>query len=134
MPNFQELHTLVDFGMCIVLWLVQLIIYPSFLRIADSQLQAWHKAYTFRVSFVIMPLMLAQLGLSVRAVFMEAGWLDWLVLGLVLLCWGLTFYISVPLHQKIDQGDGSTAIRQRLIRTNWPRTMVWTAIFLIGIF
>ncbi len=129
----HELHTLADFGMCVVLWLVQLVIYPSFLRIQDSQLIAWHKAYTFRVSFVIMPLMLSQLGFSVYAVIVDTNWQGWLVLCLVLTCWGLTFFLSVPLHQKIDCGDPAQAIRRRLIQTNWPRTILWTMIFALGI-
>lgn len=130
-----ELHSLVDFGMCVVLWLVQLVIYPSFLRIEDSRLIAWHKTYTFRVSFVIMPLMLAQLTLAVSAALAASGqWLDWLVIGLVLLCWMLTFFVSVPLHRKIDEGDPTQAFRRRLIRTNWPRTVLWTAIFILGFF
>jgi hypothetical protein len=130
----SELHSLVDFGICIVLWLVQLVIYPSFLRIDESQLLLWHKAYTFRVSFVIMPLMLTQLAMAVAAVATPAGtWKDGLVLALVLLCWLLTFLISVPLHQKIDQGDAGAVYRQRLIWTNWPRTFLWTLIFLLGV-
>lgn len=129
-----ELHSLIDFGMCVTLWLVQLVIYPSFLRIEDSQLIRWHKTYTFRVSFVIMPLMLAQLALAVAAVFADpAQRLDWLILGLVLLCWLLTFFVSVPLHRKIDEGDPTQAFRKRLIQTNWPRTVLWTVIFLLGL-
>lgn len=130
----SELHSLIDFGMCVVLWLVQLVIYPGFLRIEDSKLIAWHKTYTFRVSFVIMPLMLAQLVLAVSAVFADpVSWLDWLVLILVILCWMLTFFVSVPLHRKIDEGDPTQEFRLRLIRSNWPRTILWTAIFLLGL-
>lgn len=120
--------------MLIVLWLVQLVIYPSFLRIEAGQLLSWHQTYTFRVSFVIMPLMLAQLALAVAAATAEsAGWLDGLVLVLVLLCWGLTFFVSVPLHRKIDAGDLNQPTRLALIRTNWPRTALWTVIFCLGL-
>jgi hypothetical protein len=134
MLNLSEIHSLVDFGMAVVLWLVQLVIYPSFLRIERAALVTWHQAYTFRVSFVILPLMLAQLVLAAAGVAAEsASWLDGLVLALVLTCWGLTFFISVPLHRKIDAGDCSQATRRALIRTNWPRTLLWTAIFCLGV-
>jgi len=129
-----SLQTLIDFGMFIVLWLVQIVIYPSFLRIEAGQLVSWHKAYTFRASFLIIPLMLAQMALAVAAVFSAyATWLDGLVLALVLACWALTFLVSVPLHRKIDAGDLSKPVRQALIRTNWPRTILWTAIFCLGL-
>ena len=55
MITIPEIHSLVDFGMCVVLWLVQLVIYPSFLRVDSNDFLAWHKAYTSRVSFVILP-------------------------------------------------------------------------------
>jgi hypothetical protein len=32
MIDLHEFHSLVDFGMCITLWLVQLVIYPCVLK------------------------------------------------------------------------------------------------------
>jgi len=133
MPDLSEIQTLVDFGMCVVLWLVQLVIYPSFLRIEASQLLAWHKSYSFRVSFVIMPLILTQLALAMWAVTTGASIYEWIAFVLVIICWALTFLVSVPLHRKIDQGDLSMETRRKLIQTNWPRTILWTAIFVIGL-
>lgn len=132
MITLHELQTIADTGMLVVLWMVQLAVYPSFLRVEGSELVAWHKRYTFRVSFIIMPLMFAQLGCAAMLAVNEIRFMDWLVLALVMLSWALTFFISVPLHRKIDQGDSSQEIRQRLIATNWPRTVLWSAIFLLG--
>lgn len=129
----SELHRLVDFGMFGMLWLVQLVIYPSFLRVDAAQLVDWHRSYTFRVSFLIIPLMFAQLGLATLAAFGREGRaMDWLVLGLVVLCWGLTFFVSVPLHRKIELGDQTLETRRALVLTNWPRTVLWTWIFGLG--
>ena len=81
-----------------------------------------------------MPLMLAQLALAAAAVFADpANRLDWFVFGLVALCWLLTFFVSVPLHRKIDEGDPTQEFRKRLIQTNRPRTVLWTVIFLLGL-
>lgn len=133
MPDLAEFQTLVDFGMCLLLWLVQLVIYPSFLRIEASQLKAWHKAYTFRVSFVIMPLMVAQLALATWTVTTGASIWEWIAFVLVTVCWGLTFFVSVPLHRKIDEGDVSIETRQKLIQTNWPRTILWSQVFILSL-
>lgn len=129
----SELHTLVDFGMCVVLWLVQLVIYPSFLRIADSELISWHKAYTFRVSFMIIPLMFAQLGFALVQAWQFGDLRSLLVLGLVLICWFLTFFVSVPLHNRLAGGELDPDVRRKLIRTNWPRTFLWSLICLLGV-
>ena len=134
MIAIPELHSLVDFGMCVVLWLVQLVIYPSFLRLESSELLAWHKAYTFRVSFVILPLMFGQLVLSILSVVGDASILEWTAFAFVLVCWILTFFVSVPLHRKIEQNDISRETRQKLITTNWPRTILWSASFGLGLF
>jgi hypothetical protein len=40
----------------------------------------------------------------------------------------------VPLHRKIDAGDTSAKNVVGLIRTNWPRTFLWTLAFLLGLF
>jgi len=134
MIAIPELHSLVDFGMCVVLWLVQLVIYPSFLRVKTSELLAWHKAYTFRVSFVILPLMFGQLALSISSVVGDASILEWIAFAFVLVCWILTFFVSVPLHRKIEQNDITRETRQKLIATNWPRTILWSVIFGLGLF
>lgn len=131
--TFEDLHVLMDFGMCIVLWLVQLVIYPGFLRLKDDQLTAWHRVYTFRVSFIIMPLMLAQLGLAGWAAFGDPSVLNLGILVAVLACWALTFLVSVPLHNKLSRGSLSLPVREQLIRTNWPRTLLWSLIFVFGL-
>ena len=134
MIAITELHSLVNFGMCVVLWLVQLVIYPSFLRVEPSKLIAWHKVYTFRVSFVILPLMFGQLVLTILSVLEGPSILEWVAFAFVLVCWILTFFVSVPLHRKIEQNDITRETRQKLITTNWPRTILWSVIFGLGLF
>ena len=134
MITIPEIHSLVDFGMCVVLWLVQLVIYPSFLRVDSSDLLACHKAYTFRVSFVILPLMLGQLVMATLSVLEDPSIPEWLAFAFVLVCWILTFFVSVPLHRKIEQNDMTRETRQKLIMTNWPRTILWSVIFGLGLF
>jgi len=132
-PELLLLRNCTDFGMVVLLWLVQLVIYPSFLTTATASLVDWHRSYTFRVSFVIMPLMLLQLGTVGWMAFRRGTTADWLSLALVLGCWLLTFAVSVPLHRRIDRGEGGRATLRRLILTNWPRTGLWTVVFLLGL-
>ena len=120
--------------MCVVLWLVQLVIYPSFLRVDSRDLLAWHKAYTFRVSFVILPLMFGQLVLAILSVTEGPSIPEWLAFAFTLVCWMLTFFVSVPLHRKIEQNDITRETRQILIMTNGPRTILWSVIFGLGLF
>ena len=55
--------TLVDFGLFILIWLTQLVIYPSFTYFREQDLTRWHRKYTRAISYIVMPLMLGQVGL-----------------------------------------------------------------------
>jgi len=125
---------LLDFGMVVLLWLVQLVIYPSFLRMEKAVLLDWHRTYTFRVSFVIIPMMFGQLGIWSYAVFQMTDGLRITGLSLVFICWILTFCVSVPLHRRIEHGEGSSEVLMALVDTNWYRTVCWTAVFVVGLF
>jgi len=50
----------VDFCLVVLIWLVQLIIYPSFRYMSPEQLAIWHPKYTTLITLVVGPLMLAQ--------------------------------------------------------------------------
>ena len=70
------------------------------------------------------------------------GWIAWsertvadvAALVCVLVCWGMSFAVSVPLHNKIDAGDTRMETLEALVNTNWPRTILWTAAFILGLF
>lgn len=127
-----ELRQPIDFGLVVLLWLVQCIIYPSFLQVTPDRLIDWHATYTRRMGYIVAPMMFAQLGLSVLGVWQTGTALAWLDLLLVLSCWVLTFTLSVPLHNRIAAGDIDPQILGRLVVTNWPRTLLWTLIFALG--
>lgn len=119
--------------MVVILWLVQLVIYPSFLVCDLSKLAEWHRAYTRRVGWVIIPIMFIQLPLLAWLNYQAPSGANLAALICVMACWGLTFGVSVPLHRKMDRGDTSSKTVQCLIRTNWPRTILWTAAFVLGL-
>lgn len=131
--DLHELRTLLDFGMLVILWLVQGVIYPSFLKCEPGKLVSWHRAYTSRVAWLIIPVMFGQLPVVAWHSWSRPNMANGCALGALVLCWILTFAVSVPLHRKIDAGDTSALIVRRLIRTNWPRTILWTAAFVFGL-
>jgi hypothetical protein len=127
------IQLMADFGMLVLLWIVQLVIYPSFTKMRAEALVDWHAQYTHRISYLIMPLMLTQLGLGIYTAWTAPSVIIGIYLVMIVSTWLLTFFISVPLHNKISQGEGTDAILERLIQTNWLRTVIWTAIFLLGV-
>ncbi len=127
----ESIHQFAVFAMTGVIWLVQLVHYPSFLFVEKSRWSEFHKAHTFWITPVVAPLMLVQLGSS----FFFEGAERFLFVGLSLAVFALTFLISVPLHQKLEKSFDEDILK-KLIRTNWMRTLLWSlhslSIFLIG--
>ena len=113
-----------------LIWTVQVVHYPSFGLVPKAAWEAFHAAHTRRMSYVVLGPMVAELAL--------AGWLAWAgrgvlpggagwwSLALVGLVWAATFFISVPFHNRLGAGYDYVAI-DGLIRTNWLRTVFWTA-------
>lgn len=123
----------IDFGLVILIWLVQLIIYPSFRYYSPAELAIWHPKYTGLITLVVGPLMLAQVGLigwELLSRFSIFGLLSALLVGLM---WLSTAGQAVPLHNAIAAGDASSETLNRLVAVNWIRTVGWTLVFGLGV-
>ena len=127
-----RLRTVIDGGLLVLIWMVQRIVYPSFLEIHEDRLQAWHARYMPAIGSIVGPLMLLQVAVILLQVVFFGRPVDLISGSLVLAVWISTAVFSVPCHRRIEQGRGDRAVLQRLVLTNWPRTILWTIIFLVG--
>lgn len=109
-----------------LIWVIQLVHYPSFLWIDPSKFVKFTEFHGKRISLIVIPLMVIELATAVLLCFEMNSFVWRLNLGGVLLIWASTFFISVPLHIKLDKERHEPTIK-RLIITNWPRTVLWTA-------
>ena len=123
----------VDLGLVVLIWMIQIVVYPSFLFSDRKDLVHWHGIYTGRISLIVLPLMLAQA--AVVGIQLSSGfrWDHVLSAMLVIGCWVSTFTLSVPLHQRISEGEMAPEVLSALVRTNWPRTAGWTLCFLMSV-
>jgi len=127
--NLEIWRLLFDFGMVILIWLVQLVIYPGLCYYSTSDVAIWHQKYTPRVSYVVMPLMVGQLVIAIIQVTKSAELYTVFSLSTVLILWLSTFIQFVPLHSKISQSQNCDGIPQKLVKRNWLRTILWTLVF-----
>jgi hypothetical protein len=114
-----------------VIWVVQLVVYPALALVGKSEFARYHAAHTRGMGWVVSAPMVLELGL--------AGWLAWAAyplwgagtalgqLALVLLIWAVTFFISVPFHNRLEADGYNYIAIDGLTRTNWLRTLAWTA-------
>ncbi|MCH2154132.1 MAG: hypothetical protein MK089_12400 [Phycisphaerales bacterium] len=118
------------FGMFGVIWMVQLELYPFQRLVPADRFVEYQARHMRRVTLVVGPLMLVEAGTSAWLLFLplsDCGMnLAWVGMGLVFLLWISTLVLQVPCHFKLERGRDDRAI-ERLILTNWVRTIGWTA-------
>ena len=113
-----------------LIWIVQILIYPLMGHVGPSGYSAYHNLHTSRITPVVAPAMIIELLTAIYFVFVADEKIDrryfWLGFGLVLVIWISTFFLQVPLHEKLAKGFDAE-VQQRLVLTNWIRTAAWTA-------
>lgn len=133
--KIEILRLAVDFGLVVLIWMVQLLIYPSFKYFGKEGLSTWHKIYTGNMTILVAPLMLIQVGLVIYF------WLYYPLMfapnviytALVALTWLSTMFIFIPIHAAIDKNT-TDSLLIKLTRYNWLRVILWTAIVILDIF
>lgn len=124
-----------DFGLFVLIWIVQLIIYPSFQYYNEADLIKWHHIYTQKVTLVVLPLMLSQLLLSFWLIYLNHGqFYEVANIILVVLTWATTFSMFVPLHNTISNSKHISQSISKLIHWNWIRTFMWSLILILTFF
>ena len=126
------MRALIDFGLVVLIWLVQLIIYPSFHYVSAFEFQAWHGRYQTLISWFVIPMMFCQVWLVGREALATRSLVDAASALLVAAAWIVTFTLSVPCHRALAQAGKDPAVIDRLVATNWLRTVAWTLVFVLG--
>jgi hypothetical protein len=110
-----------------ILWIVQLLVYPGFAEIPPQSWLCYHQNHCARISWLVAPLMVAELGLAAQWSWADHGWAAIFNLAGTIAGWLLTFFVSVPIHDRLGKGLNEPALTRRLVNTNWPRTILWSA-------
>ena len=115
------------FALLGVIWLVQLVVYPTFRHIQPEAFAAHHRHHVRRIAPVVIPLLLGELAGTVWFLFAPppAPPAAPVLAVCTLTAWLSTFLIQVPLHRLLAQGHDRLRI-EKLIASNWIRTMAWT--------
>jgi hypothetical protein len=118
-----------------LIWFVQVVQYPSFLYIDATDFQQFHGSHVHRTGFVVIPVMLLELGSSIWLSVVDSPLLllNRVGLGIVLALWLSTLLVQAPIHQKL-QMNFSKSLLNKLIRTNWLRTILWSSKALLSFY
>jgi hypothetical protein len=113
-----------------LIWLIQMVQYPLFVQVGREEFQAFHRSHSFRITWVVGPVMLTELFSAALLLQYRPHWLSMsqtlTFLFLSLGVFGVTGLVSVPLHGRLEKGF-SEGVHRRLVLTNWLRTFLWSA-------
>lgn len=133
MDYLRYLDLVIDFGLVVLIIMVQLVIYPSFLFFNRENLFRWHTKYTSRIAIIVAPMMIVQVLLALYFIFEKATAGTLTTLLLVCAVWISTFIHFVPIHKKISQNSHSERDLKNLVHRNWIRVILWTLLFIINL-
>jgi DMSO reductase anchor subunit len=125
----EAVRLLFDLGLVVLIWMVQLVVYPSFKYYPASDLVRWHQTYTVRIAYIVMPLMMGQLLVSGFQVYDSQSFYSVGSFILVLSLWAITFSLFVPIHRKIESNSFIPKDLHQLEKRNWIRTFLWSLNF-----
>lgn len=128
------LNCLSTFALTGVIWIIQILHYPSMIYFDRDSFRDAHRFHTRAITPVVAPLMIAELLTSVVLVIAPIPPLPFWVfaagLAFTAVTWLSTFFIQVPIHSQLGESfDGS--LIGRLVRTNLVRTAAWSGHSLI---
>ncbi|MGB7325881.1 MAG: hypothetical protein WBD31_13485 [Rubripirellula sp.] len=112
-----------------LIWFVQIVHYPLFSRVGQSELERYETDHQRLTTWVVMPLMLTEIVTAMLLIWYRPLGVDsaaiGLGIGLVVAIWLITFTVQVPQHAMLTASfDAET--HRRLVAGNWLRTVLWT--------
>lgn len=113
-----------------LIWFVQVVHYPLFALVGPERFADYERAHRWRTSFVVGPPMAVEaIAALVLVLDPPAGlgrMLPVLGLGLLVIVHASTVGLQVPAHERLSVGFDPDVAR-RLVRSNWVRTLGWSA-------
>lgn len=132
LPHLDFVHIIVTSMLVAIIWIIQVLHYPTFRFIDSDKEMEFHRFHTFSISPIVAPLMVLELVIVSLNIYLDLSTFTLGLFTLVIIIWLSTFLIQVPIHKRLSIKYKITLVN-RLIRTNWIRTICWTVKLLIMI-
>ena len=125
--SLDQLHLISTSMMVAIIWIVQILHYPTFLFIDKVRYTEFQQFHMNKISYIIVPLMLVELisGLSILFTVENIQFSFYVSLSLLILIWLITGLFFTKFHSELSKKFSHNTIL-RLIRLNWIRTVFWT--------
>ena len=129
LPNYFVLlgHLIFTSIMTGVIWVIQIVHYPSFHFIEKELYTAFQKFHMNKISIIVIPIMLAELITGMMLFLDKSSKSPFLIVSFVILVliWLITGVFFTKAHNELILGYQESVVNQ-LVAMNWIRTLLWT--------
>ena len=115
-----------------VIWVIQLVHYPSFHFINKKDYEKFQDFHMKRITYIVMPTMLIELLTGVYLILSGLGEEITFIISMALLglIWLQTAIFFSRIHQKLTLGYQKRLV-DSLVKINWARTVMWSGRLII---
>ena len=127
-----DIHFLSTSIMVGVIWVIQLLHYPSFHFIQKFNYPKFQQFHMSRISFIVIPAMIIEFitGILMLQFGFSSNFLFISSLFILLVIWVITLVFFTKMHQGLISGYNKLIV-DRLISINWSRTLLWSIRLLV---
>ena len=110
-----------------VIWVIQIVHYPSFHFIEKELYTAFQKFHMNKISIIVIPIMLAELITGIMLFLDKSSKSPFLIISIIILVliWLITGVFFTKAHNELIAGYQELVVNQ-LVAMNWIRTLLWT--------
>ena len=108
-----------------IIWVIQVVHYPSFHFIGNSRYISFQKFHMERISYIVIPVMLVESISGFLLIYDELNLILLISMILLLSIWMLTAFFFASVHKKLVSGYQLEMVA-KLVKINWIRTLLWT--------
>ena len=127
MTLLDSIHLAATWMLVGLIWVVQILVYPQFRRVAPAEFRDYHFAHCFRIGLIVAPLLFIEATTAAWLLYAGQRTLTFILsTGLIPVVWLSTAVFQAPIHTRLMRGF-DTPLIERLLLTNWIRTLAWTA-------
>ena len=129
------IHLLSTAIMVGVIWVSQLLHYPSFHFIEKDKYIKFQHFHMNRISIIVMPAMIIEIlsGFLLLKPSFNSNIFFIISVFILIVIWVTTFLFFTKIHQDLSNGYNRLTVN-KLVMINWVRTILWSSRLIILLF
>lgn len=111
-----------------VMWVVQLAVYPQFVRVPMEAFGEYHRAHCRALAWVAGPLLTVEAVVAIVGLLFRRDFPTFVAAACLGIGWFVTFACHVPVHHRLsERRSPERALVRTLVNWHWVRTIAWSA-------